>query len=231
MNSNPQNILIVEDEEDIQFILKFNLEKIGHHIVTANTGEKGLKLARENAPDLILLDLMLPKLSGLEICRILKAHKSTEHIPIVMVTAKGEESDIIRGLELGAEDYITKPFKIGEVLARVKAILRRTTRFKAPNQPQLFEMGEVSLDAQKHEAKVMGKLLDLTPSEFKVLQLMLAKPQMVYTRNQILEHLWGDEKETAPRAVDVVIVGLRKKLNGASLKIETVRGIGYRLNV
>jgi len=222
-----KHILVVEDEEDIRELLRHNLAKDGYTVSVAATGEEGLRRARAETPDAVLLDLMLPGVDGLEVCRALKRDKKTEKIPIVMVTAKGEEADIVAGLELGADDYITKPFSPKVLVARLRAVLRR--RARPPAAPDsVLRVRTITIDPGRHEVKVGEKPVELTFTEFRLLQLLAGRPGWVFTRYQIVNAIRGDDYIVTDRAVDVQVVGLRRKLGRAGEYIETVRGIGYR---
>jgi len=221
-------ILIIEDEEDIQELLAYNLGQEGYQLAQALTGEDGLKAARSQTPDLILLDLMLPGVDGLEVCKLLKNDPKTGHVPIIMLTAKGEESDIVAGLELGADDYVTKPFSPRVVIARLRAVLRRKSQ-PSSTPEKVVEIHGVSIHPGRHEVTVKGKLIDLTYTEFAILHCLARRPGWVFTRQQILDAIRGDDYPVTDRSVDVQVVGLRKKLGPVSKFIETVRGIGYRI--
>jgi len=227
-------ILIVEDEEDIRELVSYNLLKEGYQVAGVGTGEEALQAVEKKPPDLILLDIMLPRLDGLGVCRNLKNDPRFESIPIIMLTAKGEEADVVAGLNLGADDYITKPFSPKVLLARVRAVLRRA----AAERDQLLEeesaeeeelvRGPLHIHYGRHEVLVGGRKVDLTATEFRLLWFLAQRPGWVFTRQQILDNLHGDECAVTERAVDVQIVGLRRKLGAAGNQIETVRGVGYR---
>jgi two-component system phosphate regulon response regulator PhoB len=219
-------ILIIEDEHDIAELLRYNLAREGYRAVVAGDGQAGLNAAARQ-PDLILLDLMLPRLDGLELCRMLKRNPQTSRIPVIMLTAKGEESDVIAGLELGADDYIAKPFSVKLVLARVRAVLRRR---KEPAQlkNEILRIHDIEINPGRHEVLIKGKPLELTFSEFAILHLLAGRPGWVMTRGQIVDAVRGEDYAVTDRAVDVQIVGLRKKLGRRAEWIETVRGVGYR---
>lgn len=227
MTQTRKVVLVVEDEESILELLKYNLDKAGLIVITAGSGEDGLALARRQRPDLILLDLMLPGMDGLEVCRVLKKNKETEGIPVVMLTARGEESDIVAGLELGADDYLTKPFSPRVLLAHIRATLRRTSALPAMARDTL-SAGVIFLDRGRREAKVDGALVELTFTEFEVLWLLASRSGIVFTRSQIVDAVRGMDYPVTERAVDVQIVGLRRKLGEVGTLIETVRGVGYR---
>ena len=221
-------ILIVEDEAPIQELLQFNLERNKYRVKVVDSGEEALELATQFQPDLILLDIMLPGADGLEVCKNLKANPKTQRMPIIMLTALCEEADIVTGLELGADDYITKPFSPRVLLARVKAALRRISKSDAPINDELTEAHGIAIDTARHKVEVDGEDVSLTFTEFKVLQLLASQPGRVFTRYQIVDAVHGEDYPVTDRSVDVQIVGLRKKLGEAGKFIETVRGIGYR---
>ena len=220
-------ILVIDDEEDILELLRFNLTKEGYQVCSASTGEEALSLARTEHPDLVLLDLMLPGIDGLEVGRRLKADPLTRSMPIVMLTAKGEESDIVTGLELGAEDYITKPFSRKVLVARLRAVLRRKAE-KAVDEAASLKIHDLVIHPGRHEVLVQGKPIPLTFTEFGILSFLARRPGWVFTRSQIVDAVKGDDYFVTDRSVDVQVVGLRKKLGSSSTLIETVRGVGYR---
>jgi two-component system alkaline phosphatase synthesis response regulator PhoP len=223
-----KKILVVDDEEDILELVRYNLAREGYKILCASSGEDGLKAARAEKPNLIVLDLMLPGIDGLDVTRRLKADDATRKIPIVMLTAKGEESDIVTGLELGAEDYITKPFSPRVLVARVKAALRRELRDETAER-EVIQIHEITVHPGRHEVLVNEKPVQLTFTEFGILYFLVKRPGWVFTRNQIVDAVRGDDYYVTDRSVDVQIVGLRKKLGKAGKHIETVRGVGYKL--
>jgi len=220
-------ILVVEDEAPIQELLQFNLERQKYRIQLADSGEKALEVVRDFMPDLILLDIMLPGADGLEVCKQIKANPKTARIPIIMLTALSEEADIVAGLELGADDYVTKPFSPRVLLARVKAALRRGST-KPADDDDFVSIHGIDIDSSRHKVTVNGEAITLTSTEFKVLKLMASQPGRVFTRYQIVDAVHGEDYPVTDRSVDVQIVGLRKKLDSAGGFIETVRGIGYR---
>ncbi|MFN2378058.1 MAG: response regulator transcription factor [Candidatus Binatia bacterium] len=222
-----ENILVVEDEDDIAELIRYNLQKENYAVTVASSGEKGVEAAKHSKPDLVLLDLMLPGMSGLEVCRSLKADRTTSDIPIVMVTARGEESDIVTGLELGAEDYVTKPFGIKVLLARVRAVLRRSEA-KVPGEDEPLRLHDVEIHPGRHEVRAGGEEVTLTNTEFRILHFLARRPGWVFTRYQIVDGIRGENYPVTERAVDVQIVALRRKLGGFGGLIETVRGVGYR---
>ena len=221
-----ENILIVDDEEDVLELVRYNLAKNGYNVETAVTGEEALTKARAKLPDLVILDLMLPGIDGLGVCKKLKSDAKTEHIPIIMLTAKGEESDIVTGLELGADDYVTKPFSPKVLIARVRRILHRTIVRDLEKAP--VKIHELIIDPARRQVLIENKPVDLTFTEFNILYALAKRPGLVFTRYQIVDVLHGDDYLVTDRAVDVQIVGLRKKLKSCSKYIETVRGVGYR---
>jgi two-component system alkaline phosphatase synthesis response regulator PhoP len=223
-----ENILVVEDEEDILELVRYNLNKEGYRVTGVLSGEEGLQAARSHPPDLIILDLMLPGTDGLTVCRELKQDARTRDLPIVILTAKGEEADIVAGLELGADDYITKPFSPRVLLARLRAVLRRR-RAEPASERDVLEIHQMVIHPGRHEVLVQGRPVDLTVTEFRLLSFLARRPGWVFTRSQIVQGVQGEDYAVTERAVDVQIVGLRKKLGPAGQYIETVRGVGYRL--
>jgi two-component system phosphate regulon response regulator PhoB len=221
-----ESILVVDDEKDIVELVTYNLTKGGYKVIGALSGEEALKLARAKPPDLIVLDLMLPGLDGLEVCKTLKREDKTAHIPIVMLTARGEEPDVVTGLELGADDYVTKPFSPRVLLARVKAVLRRKAREPAEEGDTLSAHGIV-INPGRHEVLVQGQRAELTHTEFLLLHLLMRRPGWVFTRQQMIDAARGHTAVT-DRSVDVHIVSLRKKIAPCGEYVETVRGVGYR---
>lgn len=224
------NILLVEDEQDLLELLRYNLSREGFQVETAMTGEDGLKKAREMGKqlDLVLLDLMLPGIDGLEVCRTLKGRDHTSGIPVIMLTAKGEESDIVKGLEYGADDYITKPFSPRVLMARITAVLRRSEGSARNESSNVIEIGSLQIDTDRHEVMVKGELVPLTATEFKLLSLLASRAGRVFTRQQIIETIHEGYAAVTDRSVDVQVVSLRRKLGEVGRNIETVRGVGYR---
>lgn len=218
-------ILIIEDDRDIVDLLAFNLHEENYKTLTAHDGREGLAIAIRLQPDLIILDIMLPAMDGFEVCRELKAEKQTMNIPIIMLSARSQETDKVVGLELGADDYVTKPFSPRELIARVRAILRRNRR--TPITPKLHH-GLLILDSMKHKVTIEGQQIDLTTTEFKLLDYLAGKPGQVLSRDRILETISGDDTMVCDRTVDAHIKSLRRKLGPCKNYIETVRGIGYR---
>ncbi len=220
-------ILVVDDEEDILELVKYNLEREGYLVDCVETGEEAIERAIAIRPDSILLDLMLPGVDGIEVCRELQKNPDTRTIPIIMMTAKGEESDVVSGLEVGADDYVPKPFSTKVLVARLRALLRRTAGEADSEAGEIIRRGTFLLDLGRREASIDGKPLDLTFTEFEILRLLAKRPGWVYSRNRIVNEIKGSDYPVTERAVDVQIVGLRKKLGDADL-IETVRGVGYK---
>lgn len=224
-----EKILIVDDELHIIELLKYNLESNGYKVIFAQTGKEAIKIASEKRPDLILLDVMLPEMDGFDVCKHINKAKETEGIPIIMLTAKGEELDKILGLELGADDYITKPFSVRELIARIKAVLRRN--FKEENTSQVISFGDLIVNMDKHEVTKNGDKIDLTLKEFELLKLLVVNKGKVLTRDFLLDKVWGYEYYGETRTVDVHIRHLRQKIEDDDKSpkyIETVRGIGYK---
>jgi len=222
-----ERILVVDDEEDILELVRFNLAKEGYQVTGALTGEEALRKARSEPFDLIVLDLMLPGIDGLEVAKKLKAHEKARQIPIVMLSAKGEEADIVTGLELGADDYITKPFSPRVLIARVRTALRRKT-VQAEDDTAVLQIHELEIHPGRRSVSAKGTPVDLTYTEFQVLYILARRPGWVFTRGQIVDAVRGDDYPVTDRSVDVQIVGLRKKLGPYGDCIETVRGVGYR---
>lgn len=229
-NMNKIKVLIVEDEAAQMELLSYNLEKEGYQIVAATDGEEGLLLAEEEKPDLIVLDWMLPSLLGIEVCRQLKRGKHTSEIPVIMLTARGEESDRVRGLDVGADDYIVKPYSVAELLARVRAMIRRAN---PASQGQIIECGDILFDPEKYQVSRAGQAIKLGPTEFRLLLVFVSKPGRVWSRDQLLERVWGHNMDIDFRTVDVHIGRLRKALRQAGKPdpIRTVRSAGYSLDV
>jgi two-component system, OmpR family, alkaline phosphatase synthesis response regulator PhoP len=223
-----ETVLIIEDDPDIRELIRFNLNREGYRVSESADGQDGLTKANATGFDLILLDLMLPGISGLEICRSLKGHPQTANTPIIMVTAKGEEADIIVGLELGADDYVVKPFSPRILLSRIKAVVRRRRASADPIPEGSIRLDSLEIHEGKREVRVAGNLVELTYTEFQILYFLASKPGWVFTRYQIVDAVKGEDYPVTDRAVDVHIVGLRKKLGSCGKLIETVRGVGYR---
>lgn len=223
-----EQILVVDDEPDILELIEFNLLRHGFSPVCVATGEEALKSALRHPPDLVLLDLMLPGIDGLDVCRKLKHDPKTQSIPIVMVSAKGEEADVVTGLELGADDYIVKPFSPRVLVARVKTALRRSADDAAPPEATL-RMNGIALDPSRRDVVVDGEQIILTRTEFDLLALLMKRPGRVFTRGQVIDAVRGEDYAVTERSVDVQVVGLRRKLGVHGELVETVRGVGYRL--
>lgn len=221
-----KKILIVDDEEDVLELVRYNLEKNGYAVVTAATGEEALEKVRTQTPDLIVLDLMLPGVDGFNVCKQLKGNPKTEHLPVIMLTAKGEEADIVTGLELGADDYVLKPFSPKVLIARIRRSLQRTTACTKKTTP--LKAHELTIDPTRRRVLIADKPVELTFTEFNILHALARRPGMVFTRYQIVDAVHGDDYLVTDRAVDVQMVGLRKKLGIYGKYIETVRGVGYR---
>jgi two-component system phosphate regulon response regulator PhoB len=223
-----ENILVVDDEEDILELVRYNLSQAGYRVRTASSGETALRMATDELPDLMVLDLMLPGIDGLEVARRLKKNTLTANIPIVMLTAKGEESDVVVGLEMGADDYVTKPFSPKILLARIKSVLRRNGQDRAESAEGILTIRELVIHPGRRHVTVDGEPVDLTYTEFQVLLHLARRPGWVFTRTQIVDAVRGEDYPVTDRSVDVQIVGLRKKLARFGRYIQTVRGVGYR---
>lgn len=223
-----RTVLVVDDEKDIRDLLEHSLTRNGFRVTSVPTGEDALREARRNPPDLVLLDLMLPGVDGLDVCKALKGDERTSHVPVVMLTARSEESDQIVGLELGADDYIAKPFSTRVLLARVRAVLRRDERAAATDKNALIEYGPLRIDRDRHEVFIEDNPIALTALEMRILCVLVRAPGRVFTRHQIVEATQGTGVGVTDRSVDVHIVSLRRKLGAHAELIETVRGVGYR---
>jgi len=221
-----KQVFIVEDEKDLVELLTYNLEKEGYRVLSSLDGAEALKKIPEKSPDIILLDLMLPGADGLTVCKTLKADPKTAHIPIVMLTAKGEESDKVVGLELGADDYVTKPFSVKELAARVKAVLRRFEKAGEGEPRQKFK--ELLLDRVKHQVTLKNETLELTAKEFELLDYLLTHPERVLSRDVLLNNVWGYDYFGTTRTVDVHVRRLREKLGAYAKYVQTVKGYGYQ---
>ena len=222
-----KRIFVVEDEEDILELIRYNLERQGYAVAGAPSGEEGLRAITADPPDAVLLDIMLPGLDGVEICRRLRAEPDTKRLPVVMLTARGEEEDIVKGLNAGADDYITKPFSPRVLAARLKALLRRNARTGGVENEEV-RIHDLTIHAGRFEVRVQGRLVTLTPTEFRLLHYLAQRPGWVFTRNQILVAIHGQGYPVTDRSIDVQVAGLRKKLGDAGDYIETLRGVGYR---
>ncbi len=223
-----RKILIIDDEPDIVEFVEYNLTKEQFDTATAADGLSALRAVRESPPDLVLLDLMLPGLDGLEVCRRLKADRVTAHIPIIMLTAKGEESDVVAGLEIGADDYVSKPFSMRLLLARIRAVLRRSGA-KEGDTPRVTRVENLKIDDARHEVLLDERPIKLTLTEFKLLRFLARHPGRVFTRSQILNNIQDEQVFVVDRAIDVHVAALRRKLGDSARLVETVRGVGYRL--
>ena len=221
-------IVIVEDEPDILDVLSYNLKREGFVVASSQDGAEGLELIQQTRPDLVLLDLMLPGMDGLEICRQLKKLEPTQNIPVIMVTAKGEESDVVLGLGIGADDYIVKPFSPKELIARVRAVLRRAATNRSETAKQIIEFGELHIDVTKHKVIANEQEIKLTATEFRLLHYLASHPGRVYSREQLLDHAFGHDTIVVDRNIDVHIRAIRKKIESDQSFIETIRGVGYR---
>jgi len=218
-------ILIVEDDRDIAGMVEYNLIEEGYETISAFNGEDGVRLAKKERPDLIILDIMLPIIDGFEVCKILKKEQITSDIPVIILSAKSQETDKVVGLELGADDYITKPFSPRELIARIRAILRRG---RAPSFSSCIERGDIVIDSTKHKVIVGQKAVSLTSTEFKLLEFLAKRPGAVFSRDQIMDGVMGDDALVCDRTVDAHIKSLRRKLGKDKGYIETIRGAGYR---
>ena len=222
-----ERILVVDDEEDLLELISFNLTKEGYRVTTVASGEAAINEARALQPDLIVLDLLLPKVDGLNVCKTLKSDAKTSNIPIVMLTAKSEEADVVTGLELGADDYITKPFSPRVLLARLRSVLRRRGQQEVED-PTAIRIHDLVIHPGRHEVRIAGEPVDLTFTEFRLLHFLARKPGWAFSRAQIVDAVKGEDYPVTERSVDVQVVGLRKKLGSLGSYIETVRGVGYR---
>jgi two-component system, OmpR family, alkaline phosphatase synthesis response regulator PhoP len=219
-------VLAVEDEEDILQIIEYNLGRDGYKVVRAETGEQALAQIGQTLPDLVILDLMLPGIDGLDVCRQIKSNAQTSQIPVLMLTARSEEADMVSGLEMGADDYVTKPFSPRVLSARVKALLRRK---RGPNpQEQIIRYGDLAVFTEQHQVRVDEEDVELTATEFRILTILMRRPGWVFSREQIVDNIQGASSDVTSRSVDVHIVSLRRKLGNCGDYIETVRGVGYR---
>ncbi len=229
LNVKPQKakILVVDDEEDIVEVVSYNLIKEGYQVSRALSGEEAIQKISEEKPDLIILDLMLPGIDGLDVCKHLKGDLKLQSIPILMLSARGDEADIVTGLELGASDYVTKPFSQRILNARIRSVLKRSINTTAPLDQQI-ELQGITIHPGRHEVRIDGEVIELTASEHKLLDLLIRKPGWVFTRHQIVDVVRGEDCAVTARSVDVQVVGLRKKLGYKADLIETVRGVGYR---
>ena len=223
-----ETILVVDDEEDIVELISYNLAKEGYSVLTALTGEQAISISKQSLPDLIVLDWMLPGLDGLQVTRHLRQDLLTREIPIVMLTARGEEPDVIKGLESGANDYMSKPFSTRELAARIRAVLRTRNTPQPETKNRITRKGKLTIDRAKYHVSIDGEAFDLTLTEFKLLSFLAAKEGWVFSRGQIVDAIHGDDYAVTERSIDVIMVGLRRKLKQHAKMIETVRGAGYR---
>ena len=230
MDSYKKTILVIEDEPDIRDLLEFHLKKEGYKVLTSNDGEEGLKAARRENPNLIILDLLLPGIKGLDVCRVLKNDVNTSKINIIMVTALGQEENIVKGLETGADDYVSKPFNMSILLARISAVLRRNNIDVISNHENVHINGIKIIPRLREVTADQKKITDLTFTEYQILHLLATHPGWVFTRYQIIDKIRGDNYPVTDRSVDFQIVGLRKKLGDHGKLIETIRGVGYRFH-
>jgi len=220
-------ILVVDDEPDAIELIHFNLKASGYEVLTAEDGEEALAKARKFSPDMILLDVMLPEIDGLEVCKILRRDPATVSLPIIMLTAKASEIDRVLGLEFGADDYVTKPFSPRELMLRVRNLLKRKESSK--EEVERFQVRDIELDVSKYEVKIMGQPIDLTPTEFKLLQILIERKGRVQSRDRLLQDVWGYDQLIDTRTVDTHVRRLREKMGEAANYVATVRGVGYRL--
>jgi two-component system, OmpR family, alkaline phosphatase synthesis response regulator PhoP len=221
-------ILIVDDEPDIIRVLEAILKPLGHEIVTAESGDQAVEIAKQCNPALLLLDLMIPGFDGFEVCRILKEHQKTVRTPILILSALGEEASIVRALELGADDYIVKPFSAQILIARIKSLLRRSAAPELNDNSLQLTFAGIEMDPKRFEVRIKGELTEFTATEFKILHLLIRNCGAVFTRSQIVDLVHGEDYPVTDRSIDVQIVGLRKKLGEFDTLLETVRGVGYR---
>jgi two-component system phosphate regulon response regulator PhoB len=226
---NKEKILVVEDDEDILELIEYNLSQEGYRVVSITSGEEALVAERREQPDMVVLDLMLPGMDGLEVCRRLRSDPAARQVPIIMVTAKGEESDIVAGLELGADDYVVKPFSPKVLVARIRTVLRRYREESAPEgDATVIDRQGVVIHPGRREVRAGNRVVELTFTEFNILEFLARRPGWVFTRSQIVDAVRGNDYHVTERSVDVHILGLRKKLDNHGDIIETVRGVGYR---
>ena len=223
-----EKIVVIEDETDILEVIAYNLKREGYEVVTSTSGEDGLQKIEKSKPNLVVLDLMLPEIDGIELCRKLKSDPLTQAIPVIMVTAKGEESDVVLGLGVGADDYVTKPFSPRELTARVKAVLRRSKARGEVDRRERVAFEGVVIDPQRHEVKVDDEPVTLTATEFRLLHFLACHPGRVFTRDHLLTRVIGEDAIVIDRNIDVHVRAIRKKLGNHRDLVETIRGVGYR---
>ena len=228
MKKTSYTVLVIEDEPDIRELIEFNLKKYDYNVLLANNGEKGLKDARSYEPDLILLDLMLPGIQGIDLCRVIKSDENIKSIPIIILSALGQEEAIVLGLEAGADDYVSKPFSLEILNARIKTVLRRYSNKDDDDRNRILLIQNIKINPRTREVVIAGKLVSLTYTEFQILHLLMAHPGWVFTRYQIIDKIRGENYPVTDRSIDFQIVGLRKKMLGKGNLIETIRGVGYR---
>ena len=228
MKKTSYTVLVIEDEPDIRELIEFNLKKYDYNVLLANNGEKGLKDARSCEPDLILLDLMLPGIQGIDLCRVIKSDENIKSIPIIILSALGQEEAIVLGLEAGADDYVSKPFSLEILNARIKTVLRRYSNKDDDDRNRILLIQNIKINPRTREVVIAGKLVSLTYTEFQILHLLMAHPGWVFTRYQIIDKVRGENYPVTDRSIDFQIVGLRKKMMGKGNLIETIRGVGYR---
>ena len=228
MKKTSYTVLVIEDEPDIRELIEFNLKKYDYNVLLANNGEKGLKDARSYEPDLILLDLMLPGIQGIDVCRVIKSDENIKNTPIIILSALGQEEDIVLGLEAGADDYVSKPFSLEILNARIKTVLRRYYKKDEEDRNRILHNQNIKINPRSREVVIDGNLVSLTYTEFQILHLLMSHPGWVYTRYQIIDNIRGENYPVTDRSIDFQIVGLRKKMMGKGNLIETIRGVGYR---
>jgi two-component system alkaline phosphatase synthesis response regulator PhoP len=227
----PGRVLVIEDEQDVAELIRYNLAKEGYEVRVVANGVDGLKQARESRPDMILLDIMVPQLNGWEVCRRLKQEPDTREVPVIMVTGRVEEGDKVLGFEMGADDYVTKPFSPRELLARIRAVIRRGKSAETPGRKIHLKAGQLEIDRHRFEVTMKGQRVELTPKEFELLAALVGNPGRVFGREELLDLVWGQDGFVEPRTVDVHVARLRAKFAAARLPapgLETVRGVGYR---
>lgn len=226
-NMGKGTILVIDDEKDLLELVRYNLEKEQFDVILARNGEEGLQIARKHRPDVIILDIMMPGMDGLEVCRRLRGEDRTAHVPLIMLTARAAESDRVVGLEMGADDYVTKPFSPRELVARVRAVLRRSSR--SEETPDVISVAGIHIDVGRHEVTCDGKHVSLTATEFKILYYLASRPGRVVSRDEIIDGAMDREAAVTDRTIDVHMTSIRKKLGPSGTLIETVRGFGYKL--
>ena len=226
-DSKPKKILVVDDEADVTELVAYHLKAKGYVVETINNPNSSVGVARTFFPDLVILDVMMPEVTGLQICRMLRADPQLEAVPVIFLTAKAEEADRVQGLEIGADDYICKPFSTKELILRVESILRRVSD-GAPSEPKRLQAGQIAIDVERHEAVVNGRAVELTATEFRLLRLLIERRGRVQTREHLLINVWNYETEIETRTVDTHVRRLREKLGSEADWIETIRGVGYR---